>query len=624
MQILLYTKNKYFNKYFFEYRINNEISAHTKLDQNGCISNELLLEEKRNLEKENRQLNMQITQLQAENIKLKKDRQKEVEELTTNILRSVFTPGQIKLLMLPEKKRIKWTFEDMVSAISLRSYSPRTYKYLRNIKQIPLPCLTSIHNWIAKFDVSPGILKHVIQIMASKGYDLPITDKLTILTFDEMYISNKIDLDKKEQKIYGPHKACQFIMARGLFKKWKQPIYYNFDVPMSRNILFNVIQHLYEADYIVVAVTCDMGPSNMKLWKELEIGTNDYCNTKNTAIVTDKQCFIVHPFNNSLKIFFYADVPHLLKCARNNFFDSGFIINGVPIGKNSLVELLTLNKTELKIAHKLSSAHLDVKGTKRQNVKMAAQVFSNTNALALQWCGENNNLLVSLQWKQTSEILKLFNDWFDVFNSNLKYQHNSASHAYGINLEKQDKIINDMNIFIKEMRVGRRKDLLQFQKGILLCNKSLQEMFTYLQHMYSSEAFDVKYLLTRRLNQDILENFFSYLRSMGKRCDHPTPVQLKHHLKWYILGKDSGHMLSAGENTEGDNNCATFINMEAINSPDFINLDISDFPSENENITEEEAMFMSIQQSEEDIMNLRTEEIENYGIEGETVQGSKN
>ncbi|XP_018316839.1 uncharacterized protein, partial [Mycetomoellerius zeteki] len=34
--------------------INNEISAHTKLDQNGCISNELLLEEKRNLEKENR------------------------------------------------------------------------------------------------------------------------------------------------------------------------------------------------------------------------------------------------------------------------------------------------------------------------------------------------------------------------------------------------------------------------------------------------------------------------------------------------------------------------------------------------------------------------------------------
>lgn len=195
---------------------------------------------------------------------------------------------------------------------------------------------------------------------------------------------------------------------------------------------------------------------------------------------------------------------------------------------------------------------------------------------------------------------------------------NITSHAYGINLDEQDKIINNMDTFIKEMRVGQRTNLLQFQKGILLCNKSLQEMFRYLQHMYSSQSFEVKYLLTRRLNQDILENFFSYLRSMGGRCDHPTPVQLKHHLKWYILGKDSGHMLSAGENTEGDNDCATFINMEDIHSPDFINLTISDFPSENENITEEEAIFMSAQQV---ITNTAIEGTERYSVEGETKEG---
>ena len=71
-------------------------------------------------------------------------------------------------------------------------------------------------------------------------------------------------------------------------------------------------------------------------------------------------------------------------------------------------------------------------------------------------------------------------------------------------------------------------------------------MFLYIQEKYSSEVFQVEYLLTRRLNQDILENFFSYLRSMGASHDHPTPVELRHRLKWYILGKQSEHAISPG------------------------------------------------------------------------------
>lgn len=78
-----------------------------------------------------------------------------------------------------------------------------------------------------------------------------------------------------------------------------------------------------------------------------------------------------------------------------------------------------------------------------------------------------------------------------------------------------------------EMRVGRRKSLLQCQKGILLCNTSLQEMFAYLQEKYSSDMFEIQYILIRRLNQDILENFFSYIQSMGSGYDHLIPVELK-------------------------------------------------------------------------------------------------
>lgn len=124
-------------------------------------------------------------------------------------------------------------------------------------------------------------------------------------------------------------------MARGIFKKWKQSVYYNFDEPMSREILFTVLQHLYRAGYIVVAIVCDMSPTNMKLWRGLSIviDTNNYCNSNMT---TEKQRFITHPVDNSLKIYFYADAPHLLKLARSDFFDSGFCLKGniVDVWKN--------------------------------------------------------------------------------------------------------------------------------------------------------------------------------------------------------------------------------------------------------------------------------------------------
>lgn len=114
-----------------------------------------------------------------------------------------------------------------------------------------------------------------------------------------------------------------------------------------------------------------------------------------------------------------------------------------------------VNVGDLKIAHKLSRAHLDVKGTQRQNIKMATQIFSNKNAAAINWCGENG-LLNSKQRKKTADVLKLFNDWFDVFNSKKKYGHHSGTHAYGINLEEQNQIINDMNQFIIKLRVGQK------------------------------------------------------------------------------------------------------------------------------------------------------------------------
>jgi len=74
--------------------------------------------------------------------------------------------------------------------------------------------------------IKSGILKD-LKIMQSKK-DLSAADKITVLTFDEVYISNILDLERRKQKIYALHEACQFVMVRGLFSKKKQLSYYQY------------------------------------------------------------------------------------------------------------------------------------------------------------------------------------------------------------------------------------------------------------------------------------------------------------------------------------------------------------------------------------------------------------
>ena len=71
---------------------------------------------------------------------------------------------------------------------------------------MPLPCENTLHNWIDKFNVLSAILNDVLKIILNKGNDLLVTENLTVLTFDKLYVCNKFE--RKQQKMYRPHKIC--------------------------------------------------------------------------------------------------------------------------------------------------------------------------------------------------------------------------------------------------------------------------------------------------------------------------------------------------------------------------------------------------------------------------------
>jgi len=60
--------------------------------------------------------------------------------------------------------------------------------------------------------------------------------------------------------------------------------------------------------------------------------------------------------------------------------------------------------------------------------------------------------------------------------------------------------------------------------------------------MCSNFNFNVEDILIRRLNQDVLENFFSCIRTNSGACDQPIALDFKFKLRRYILRKHSENL----------------------------------------------------------------------------------
>ncbi|KMQ83324.1 transposase, partial [Lasius niger] len=266
------------------------------------------------------------------------------------------------MLLNPTVQKMRWSADDIAVAISLRSVSPKAYRYLKNVLKIPLPGLSTLRKWASTFCVDEGILTDVLKIIKYKGRDMSDINKLTV------------DVTK-------------------------------------------------DSDYRVIAVTCDLGPSNQKLLKALGIGVQEH-----------EKCYFQHPSNDALKVFVFADPPHLIKLVRNHYIDQGFNYNGECIKKSCLEKLLAINRLN----------------------------------------------------------------------------------AYGIELEKQNDILEKMTLFIQEVKI-------------------------VMKHFF---------LFKKEFFCDVIENFFSYIRAMGSGYDHPMPLEFRNRLRWYILGKNSTDVFTEGANTE--------------------------------------------------------------------------
>ncbi|KAG5869445.1 hypothetical protein JTB14_016924 [Gonioctena quinquepunctata] len=140
------------------------------------------------------------------------------------VLKKAVSENQIDLLS-KKKKCMNWKPAEVATAFTLRYYSKKSYLFLRSHLSYPLPSLSSLRRWALGFELKQGILPDILSFMRLAGEEPTEMQKCVVLQYDEMKLKSVLEFDNAEDEIVGPYNYMQFIMVRGLFSKWKQPIY---------------------------------------------------------------------------------------------------------------------------------------------------------------------------------------------------------------------------------------------------------------------------------------------------------------------------------------------------------------------------------------------------------------
>lgn len=456
-------------------------------------------------------------------------------------------------MQLKKKTRSPWTKAEKRTSLSLFYKGPKTYKYLRR-KGVILPAVTTLKSWIENFICKPGFNKKIFDRLKIKADTMQFWEKTCILIFDEMAIKRCLEYSRKIDFVEGfedlgefgrrpvPANQVLVLMIRGIYSKWKIPIAYFAScngVPHNilKQIILNCIDKLTSSNLEPIGIVCDLSSTNQKVFKNLNIEIEKpyfYCNEK--------------------KYFAFFDVPHLLKCVRNNFLKNNFSLNGKYISFSDIRKVHELDKISKtgKSLIKITDRHLSPNSFEKMNVKLAAQLLSNSVFAAIKTSLQTNQL-VSGTGENTAYFVKTLNDLFDALNSSHFQNKVPCNRVLSDGNKEVLSAINDGYNLLKDLRKvnfnGKLSRPYSFD-GFLVTINAVKQFFK----QQKEKGF--KYLLTGRLNQDPLENQFSVYRQKGGYNRNPTVKSFRAAFKMNIVDNmmkppvesNSGHKADDDDN----------------------------------------------------------------------------
>ncbi len=402
-------------------------------------------------------------------------------------------------------------------AVSLSYKSTMAYKFLA--RRLKLPPKRTVSRWISNIHFKEGFNDEVFDRLKETVSRMELRDQYATLLLDEISLREQCQYDASQDQVIGVKRkpdgtyyypaTALVLMVTGLKAKWSQTLAFFFTknaMPSGDllEIVTTAIKKLDSSNVTVLNVTCDQGSNNWALTNLL--GANpekpyfDFCGRK---------------------IFIMPDPPHLIKSCRNSLYQHNIL---TPDGLASWTHLKAFYHQDklgaLRMAKKLTDEHLDpppIYG--KMIVRYATQILSHSVAKGMQACVENKTL--SQQVLPTSHFCEHFDTIFDIMNSSRYRDPKPFKRALAPGNADQLQFIKSSITYIRQLYIlGKEGENItknfRWIDGMVMALNTIQLLMFDL----SKRGFD--FLLTRRLNQDPLENYFSVIRQRNGFDSNPS------------------------------------------------------------------------------------------------------
>ena len=438
-------------------------------------------------------------------------------------------------------------------ALSLAMKSGSAYDELRKSGILILPSRRTLSDYKNAITPLTGFNPGVIAELKKTCDVLNDLEKLVVLSFDEVKIQSDLVLDKHSGRVIGfvdmgdedinmatfdnldamaTHVLC--FMLRSFLGNIKFSLGYfatdNIVAHQLMPIFWKAVSILeISCQLKVIAAVCDGASSNRKFFS-----MHSNLSGNSEPGVTYRALNIYAP---SRYIWFFSDYPHLLKTSRNCLFNSGFgttfsrlmWYNGHYLIWQHIKDILKLN-SYLKVAPKIRDEHVNLTSRSKMRVNLAVQTLSATNALLLQrYCGPET--------QETAKFCSLMNIFFDIMNVRNTTEHitkkNPTLRVFAsLDDERFDwlkrvflKYFDDWKESLDKLpgfdAKTKEKMFISRQtiEGIKITVFSMIECTKYLLQS------GMRYVLTEKFCQDLVEHYFGLQRACGNRSDNPNLYQ---------------------------------------------------------------------------------------------------
>ena len=514
---------------------------------------------------------------------------------------SCFIQRQV-ILNTSKKNGRRFTEYDKIYAYRILSKSKAAYRVLK--ETLELPAEKTLDRFISSKLSYTGISTDVVAALKCVLETKSKHEKMFALVFDEVSLKPCLVYDKSRDCVTGFEdfsggsrtsniaNHALVLMLRSLTGKEKLPLGFYFScyaikADRLHEIIMRALKELNDAGAIVKVLICDQGGNNSRLFKML--GASD-----------SKPFFM---FNDN-KIFCLFDPPHLLKNLRRNLMKYDLQTSKGLVSFKHIEDFYNIDqKLLVRCAPKLTDAHITASGLNSMKVSLAAQLFSRTVAAGMNMCIMSKLLMPEAA--PTVEFVLKFNNLFDSMNGTSKFPLKGKEYHCAVkkgsdhqNLWREMLSFIESWIFVQQQALpastNKQSPGPRNKFGWLMTIKAMLQLSEEM-------LINWEYFMTKRCNQDCLENFFSRIRGCGGNRTNPSAYEFSSAFK--ISAINSFWSKSKFSNCESDED--RFMNLLLTSSSESIKNEkqvVEDEKSEEEIESDYDNCLIDLQDNDEDAL----------------------